>query len=87
MSSPTTAGNVHTVMELGAGSASKTALLLQALALRDGLVTYVPIDVSGSALQAAARQLQARVPRLRLAPVVADYTCGMPMHGTIPAQC
>ncbi len=74
----TTAGNVHTVMELGAGSASKTALLLQALALRDGLVTYVPIDVSGSALQAAARQLQARVPRLRLAPVVADYTCGLP---------
>jgi L-histidine N-alpha-methyltransferase len=73
------AGNVHTVVELGAGSASKTALLLQSLAQRDGLITYVPIDVSGSALQAAARQLRARIPRLRVAPVVADYTCGMPM--------
>jgi dimethylhistidine N-methyltransferase len=74
------AGNVHTVVELGAGSASKTALLLQALARRDGLVTYVPIDVSGSALRAAARQLRVQVPRLRLAPVVADYTCGMPVR-------
>jgi dimethylhistidine N-methyltransferase len=73
------AGNVHTVVELGAGSASKTALLLQTLAKRDGLITYVPIDVSGSALQAAACQLHARVPRLRVAPVVADYTCEMPM--------
>ncbi|MGD0975853.1 MAG: L-histidine N(alpha)-methyltransferase [Candidatus Korobacteraceae bacterium] len=73
------AGNVHTVVELGAGSASKTALLLQALARRDGLVTYVPIDVSGSALRAAARQLRAQLPRLRLAPVVADYTCGVPI--------
>ena len=74
------AGDVHTVVELGAGSASKTALLLRALARRDGVITYVPIDVSGSALRAAARQLRAQVPRLRLAPVVADYTCGMPMR-------
>ncbi len=73
------AGDVHTVVELGAGSASKTALLLQALARRDGLITYVPIDVSGSALQAAARQLRARLPRLRVTPVVADYTCEMPL--------
>jgi dimethylhistidine N-methyltransferase len=53
--------------------------LLQALAQRDGLTTYVPIDVSGSALRVAARQLRARVPRLRVAPVVADYTCEMPL--------
>jgi len=72
------AGNIHTVVELGAGSASKTALLLQTLARRDGVVTYVPIDVSGSALRHAARQLQTKIPRLRLAPVVADYTCGLP---------
>jgi dimethylhistidine N-methyltransferase len=74
------AGKVHTVVELGAGSASKTALLLEALARRDGVITYVPIDVSSSALRVAARQLRARIPRLRLAPVVADYTCQMPMR-------
>jgi dimethylhistidine N-methyltransferase len=73
------AGKVHTVVELGAGSASKTALLLQALARRADPITYVPIDVSASALRAAARQLRARIPLLRLAPVVADYTCAMPL--------
>ncbi len=73
-------GNVHTVVELGAGSASKTALLLHALVRRADPITYVPIDVSASALRAAARQLRARIPRLRLAPVVADYTRGMPLR-------
>ena len=39
-----------------------------------------PIDVSGSALQVAARQLRTRVPQLRVAPVVADYTREMPLR-------
>jgi L-histidine Nalpha-methyltransferase len=73
-------GNVGSVVELGAGSASKTALLLHAMTRRNGLITYVPIDVSESALRVAARQLRARVPHLRVAPLVADYTCEMPLR-------
>jgi L-histidine Nalpha-methyltransferase len=42
------------VVELGAGSASKTRVLLQALSRRQPRVRYVPVDVSPSALAQAA---------------------------------
>lgn len=68
------AGAVRSVVELGAGTASKTALLLEALARSGRPITYVPIDVSGSALRSAAQQLRRRLPGLEVTPRVADYT-------------
>ena len=61
-----------TIVELGAGTAAKTGLLLRAAALRQGIVLYQPIDVSASALQAADATLAA-IPGLRIQPHVANY--------------
>ena len=66
------AGPPLAVVELGAGTASKTGLLLAALLARQERVVYQPVDVSPSALAQAAGDL-ARTPRLTVRPVVARY--------------
>ena len=66
-----------TIVELGAGTAEKTGLLLQAAVRRQGTVDYVPIDVSETALDAAKQHLEAEIPGVRLAARVADYTEGI----------
>lgn len=57
--------------ELGAGSLVKVRLLLDRL---DRPAAYVPVDVSGEHLRAAARELVADYPSLRVAPLVGDFT-------------
>ncbi len=59
------------LIELGAGSLSKVRLLLDQL---DRPAGYVPIDVSGDHLRAAAAALSDDYPALDIAPVVADFT-------------
>ena len=72
------AGNLPlTMIELGAGTAEKTGLLLQAAIRRQGAVDYVPIDVSESALDAAKQHLETEIPGVRVAARVADYTQGI----------
>src|SRR5689334_3182411 len=44
------AGPEISVIELGAGTATKTRLILQALTRKQRRVTYIPVDVSHSAL-------------------------------------
>lgn len=61
----------RTLLELGAGSGEKTRLLLDALT--GTLETYVPVDVSGDFLSAAADQIAAEYPGLSVQPIVADY--------------
>jgi dimethylhistidine N-methyltransferase len=57
------------VIEFGAGSATKTPILLQAIAP----AAYVPVDISGEYLQQSAAELQGRFPDLQVEPVVADF--------------
>jgi dimethylhistidine N-methyltransferase len=57
------------VVEFGAGSATKTPLLLDAIAPS----AYVPVDISGDYLEQSAADLQQRLPWLRVFPVVADF--------------
>lgn len=64
------------VVELGAGSAEKTRLLLAAAVAMQGGVVYEPVDVSETALEAACARLKAEVPGVETRPVVADYTAG-----------
>jgi dimethylhistidine N-methyltransferase len=66
-----------TMIELGAGTAEKTGLLLKAAVRRQGTVDYVPIDVSESALAAATKHLEAGIPGVRVAARVGDYTEGI----------
>jgi L-histidine N-alpha-methyltransferase len=72
------AGKNLTLVELGAGSASKTQLLIQALLRRQLRAEFYPVDVSSSALQGALATLNGHFPRLRVAPIVADYTHHLP---------
>lgn len=68
------ATRAHTLVELGSGSSEKTRLLLDALRALGTLASYVPVDVSESALAAAGRALAADYPGLAVHGVLADFT-------------
>lgn len=61
------------VIEFGAGSATKTPLLLEAVTPS----AYVPIDISGDYLREAAGVLQANFSSLSVIPIEADFTEAM----------
>ncbi len=61
------------LVELGSGSSEKTRLLLDALRGAGTLRSYVPVDVSETALIAAARRVQASYPGLGVRAVVSDF--------------
>ncbi|MEH1165862.1 L-histidine N(alpha)-methyltransferase [Micromonospora sp. CPCC 205539] len=63
-----------TLIELGSGSSEKTRLLLDAFTRRGGLGTFVPLDVSVSALEASTAQIAADYPGLRVRGIVGDFT-------------
>jgi dimethylhistidine N-methyltransferase len=65
-------GPLH-VIELGAGSASKTEVLLRALLRTQPSCQYTPVDVSASALQDAQRRLAATLPAVRVRPLVTTH--------------
>lgn len=69
----------RTLIELGSGSSDKTRHLLDAL---PGLHSYVPVDVSESALRGAAETLLAQRPGLLVHALVADFTGGLALPGT-----
>lgn len=71
------------IVEFGAGSLVKVRLLLDAL---DAPRRYLPIDISGEHLEAAARQLRADHPGLAVQPVVADYTRPFALPAPLPGQ-
>lgn len=65
------------VVELGAGTAAKTGLLLESVAARQGSVEYYPIDVSESALLEAREHLERECANVHVYPRVGDYTEGL----------
>lgn len=69
------------LVELGSGSAAKTRLLLNALTSEGPLKTYVPQDVSATALRASADEVAAEFPGLAVHGVVSDFTDTL---GTLP---
>jgi L-histidine Nalpha-methyltransferase len=62
------------LVELGAGSATKTRLILEEMRASGCAECYVPIDVSKDFLEATALQLEADYPDIRITPVVSDIT-------------
>jgi L-histidine Nalpha-methyltransferase len=72
-----------TLVELGAGSAAKTRLILDAMREAGSLECYVPIDVSASFLSETAARLAGEYPGLRVEPLVADFTERMPLPGSL----
>ncbi|MFC4083965.1 L-histidine N(alpha)-methyltransferase [Amycolatopsis samaneae] len=66
---------VETLVELGSGSSEKTRLLLDAYAeIGSPVRTFVPFDVSYSALHEATVQLARDYPELAIHGVVADFS-------------
>lgn len=61
-----------TIIELGSGSSEKTRLLLDASS--ETIRTYVPQDVSVSALEEATRQVSAEYPEVTVHGIVSDFT-------------
>ncbi|WP_414167276.1 L-histidine N(alpha)-methyltransferase [Streptoverticillium reticulum] len=73
------ATGARTLVELGSGSSDKTRHLIRAL---PGLDTYVPVDVSESALRGAADTLLAEHPDLSVHALVADFQYGLALPDT-----
>lgn len=63
-----------TLIELGAGTATKTGILLAAAVRQQGSVVYQPVDVSESALVMASENISANIPGVSVRSQVADYT-------------
>jgi dimethylhistidine N-methyltransferase len=63
-----------TLIELGAGTATKTGILLAAAVQQQGSVVYQPVDVSETALAEAAENILANIPGVTVRSQLADYT-------------
>jgi len=68
-------GPGRAVVEFGAGSATKTPILLRAV----DPAAYVPIDISGDFLRQSARDLGQAFPGLPVHPVEADFLRPVPL--------
>ena len=77
------ATRARTLVELGAGAADKTRLLLDALREEGTLASFVPVDVSEEALIQAAHRVGEGYPGLAVTAVVSDFEehLGLPDAG------
>ncbi|MQA86490.1 MAG: L-histidine N(alpha)-methyltransferase [Streptosporangiales bacterium] len=67
------ASGADTLLELGAGSAEKTRLLLDALGEAGTLRRYIPVDVSGEALTETVARTGREYPGVEIHGVIADF--------------
>jgi L-histidine Nalpha-methyltransferase len=74
------------LVELGAGSADKTRLLLSAAVERQDTVFYEPVDVSASALVEAQMRIEEEIPGVLVCPRVEDYTHDLELDATLPTE-
>jgi L-histidine Nalpha-methyltransferase len=72
------AGGNLTLVELGAGSAYKTKVLIRAILSRQLRLEFHPVDVSPAALKEAVASLNGDFPHLHVSPIVADYGRHLP---------
>lgn len=64
----------RTLVELGAGSATKTRIILDSMISKRSAVSYLPIDVSRDFLEASAELLRKEYPAVTTTPIVSDIT-------------
>jgi L-histidine Nalpha-methyltransferase len=80
------AGSNLTLVELGAGSAYKTRVLIRAILRRQLRLEFHPVDVSPAALSQAVASLNGDFPRLHVSPIAADYSHDLPDLRSRPGQ-
>ena len=61
------------LVELGAGTGSKTCILLEAALRLSDDVVYVPVDVCPNALELACQNVACALPEVRIEPIVRNY--------------
>ncbi|WP_299821691.1 L-histidine N(alpha)-methyltransferase [uncultured Pontibacter sp.] len=61
------------LIDLGAGDALKTKILLRQLARQQADFDYVPVDISGDAMQQLTQSLQTELPEVNVQAVVGEY--------------
>jgi dimethylhistidine N-methyltransferase len=66
------------VFELGAGTAVKTGILLEAAMRSHGRVTYAPCDISPEALDEACASIESLLPAVQLEPTLGNYVTHPP---------
>lgn len=83
------AGDTRTLVEFGAGSATKTPIMLEALHPS----AYVAVDISGDFLEASLGRLARDFPGMDVIPVAGDFTrpldlpaLGRPLTGFFPGS-
>ena len=74
----------RTLVELGAGSAEKSRIILSAMRAAGTAGLYVPIDVSASFLEQTAGRLRREYPGLRVEPAVADIAEEFDLSRAVP---
>lgn len=72
------------LVELGAGSAEKTRIVLDAIAAASPSAVYVPVDVSAEFLDQTAERIGAAYPSLDVVPLVADITDAFALPQGLP---
>ena len=70
-----------TLVELGSGSSAKTRLLIEAFLSRQRTLRYVPVDISPTMLEVAARSLLSDYPRLEIVAIAREYREGLRLVG------
>ncbi len=79
-------GDSNVIVELGAGSASKTTLVLDAFVKTREPITYYPVDVSAAALDFCSGRMREVLPTVHVVPKVLDFTHGMPQFRQIAGR-
>ena len=80
------AGCPVSIVELGAGTATKTSTLLRAVGRRQIRVKYFPVDISPSALAEAKKRVRDEFPGALVRPTVADFGNGFGFLREIPGR-
>ncbi|MBA2572480.1 MAG: L-histidine N(alpha)-methyltransferase, partial [Gemmatimonadetes bacterium] len=74
----------RTLVELGAGSAVKTRILLDAMRSARTSERYIPVDVSSEFLEGTAGELRGEYSALQIIPVVADMSAEFELPENLP---
>jgi L-histidine Nalpha-methyltransferase len=80
------AGTPVSIVELGAGTATKTSALLRAFGRRQLRVKYYPVDISPGALADAKDRIKDECQNVTVVPVVADFSDGFHFLREIPGR-
>ena len=73
----------RTLVELGAGSATKTRILLRAMQQTNVRATYMPVDVSEEFLRQTSASIEREFPAIAVEPIVSDIAESLDIPASI----